>query len=257
MLNAEWFSMILGICLFCKKEFKKREKKYKFCSLICSNKFNKNGLIKIEVPPLSPMLAEFIGICLGDGHISQYQTAITLNAHADIAYVPYVANIMRLLFPKVTISLIKKTPDNAIDVRLSSKLVSRFLLEMGLVPNHKKIPSWIFTRKDFQFACIRGLFDTEGSISFKLYENKSGISLYKQLNFRNTDMKLMRFVRDTLISIGLKPTMTLQKSLYLSNHQAINTFKQCIGFSNPKLITRSEIRTIDDYRNWKMNTTPI
>ena len=53
----------------------------------------------------------------------------------------------------------------------------------------------------------------------------------------------MEFVRNTLVEIGLKPTMTLKKSLYLSNHKSIDYFRKEIGFSNPKLIYRSRIYT--------------
>ena len=239
--------MIKGVCIFCKTDFRKREQKYKFCSVICSNKFNKNGLIKIVPPIQSTSLAEFIGICLGDGYVSQYQTAITLNAKADVEYIRYVAELGKKLFPKVKISLVKKVTDNAIDVRLNSKLVAEFLKTMGIVPNNKKIPSWIFEKEEYKRACVRGLFDTEGSISFKIYTSKSGRKLYKQLNFRNLDENLMRLVRDTLLTLNLKPTMTLKKSLYLSNHAAIDIFRGIIGFSNPKLHMRSLIYTIEEY----------
>ena len=70
----------------------------------------------------------------------------------------------------------------------------------------------ILSRQDsYKRACVRGLFDTEGSISFKLYSSAKGMRVYKQLNFRNADVKLMRFVRDELADLGLKPTMTLKR----------------------------------------------
>ncbi len=245
--------MIIGLCLYCKKEFRKREKKYKFCSLICSSNFNKNGLKDIHLPSQSKFLAEFVGICLGDGCVSKYQIGITLNTIADKNYIPYVINLVHYLFPTIKAKLVKKQDANALDVRINSKIISDFLLDMGIIPNNKKVPDWILTSSEYKNYCVRGLFDTEGSISFKTYVSKKGISLYKQLNFRNANEKLMRFVRDTLRDMGLKPTMTLKKSLYLSNHESIDYFNKKIGFGNPKLIQRSVIRTIEEYNIWQNN----
>lgn len=243
--------MILGICGFCKKEFKKREKKYKFCSLICSSNFNKNGINKVTLPDYSISLAEFIGICLGDGFVSKFQIGITLNTIADKDYIPYVKFLSSHLFPGATVSLLKRTNNNALDVRISSVIAADFLRNMGIIPNNKFVPKWILSNWEYRKACIKGLFDTEGSISFKTYVSKRGLNLYKQLNFRNANSQLMQFVRDSLVYLGLKPTMTLKRSLYLSNHQSIKIFRNIIGFSNPKLLERSKISKIEEYTSWK------
>lgn len=238
--------MIIGVCNYCQKDFRKRERKYKFCSIICSNNFNRNGLKNIKIPKYSKMLAEFVGICLGDGYISKYQTSITLNTLADKEYIPYVIKIALSLFPETKISLVQKGDEHAVDVRINSKIVSDFFLNMGIIPNNKRVPKWILKNMFYKKYCVRGLLDTEGSISFKIYRSKKGTSLYKQLNFRNTNKELMEFVRNTLIEIGLKPTMTLKKSLYLSNHKSVDYFRNKIGFRNPKLISKSRVYTIED-----------
>jgi len=234
-IYAECFSMIIGICNYCKKEYRKREQKYKFCSLYCANNFNKNGLVKVKLPKLSTSLAEFVGICLGDGHISNYQTSITLNSIADKDYIPYVVNISRLLFPDVSISLIKKKYEQATDVRLNSKMVSDFFYNMGIIPHYKKVPTWIFSKLAYRKACVKGLFDTEGSTSQKIYLSQKGPRTYYQFNFRNYDKEIMRFVRDVLLEISLKPTMTLKHSLYISNLRDIKIYMKNIGSGNPKL----------------------
>lgn len=232
---------MIGECLYCKQSFRKREEKRKFCSLRCASNFNKNGLKEVVLPSHGSEFAEFIGICLGDGCISGYQVSVTLNKHADSDYIPYVYDLMKKLFPGVRVSLIEKVKDHAIDVRLYSKTVVTFLQEMGIVSNRKKIPAWIYEKESYKKACVRGLFDTEGSISFKKYKSKRGELYYKQLNFRNTNTEYMKLVRDVLLHLGLKPTMTLKKSLYISNQMAIDTFRHEIGFSNPKLSNKSII----------------
>jgi hypothetical protein len=242
--------MLVGRCRKCKNQFRKREKSYKFCSLLCSNRYNLNNKNKVNLPKYSKKLAEFIGICLGDGYSSIYQTEITLNSNADKEYIPYVASLAKYLFPGATISLKKNISENAIRILINSKTVSDFLKKMGNVPNKKYIPNWILKNSSYKKGCMRGLFDTEGSISFKVYAGQIRVGLYKQLNFRNTNMVLMKFIRDELISFGFKPTRTLKKSLYLSNHESIAEFGKKIGFSNPKLQERSQIITIEDYRKW-------
>ena len=243
---------MIGICNFCKNTYRKREKKYRFCSLTCSSRFNLNGLKQISLPEKSTSLAEFIGICLGDGSVLKYQVSITLNSSADKEYIPYVIELSNKLFPGISPSLIKKGKENAVDIRMNSRIVADFLKNMGIVPNAKSIPLWIMNNPKYRRACTRGLFDTEGSISFKKYLSKKGLHIYKHLNFRNVDIKLMKFVRDNLLALGAKPTMTLKRSLYLSNHRSIDLFRQKIGFSNPKLIYRSHVYTINDLEMLKI-----
>ncbi len=249
--------MILGQCTFCKKEFRKRERKYKFCSLKCANNFNKNGLKNVLLPSVSTRLAELVGICLGDGYVSPYQIAITLNSEADKQYIPYVVNLISTLFPEIKISLIKRKKENATDIRISSKIVAEFLLNMGIIPKRKTVPSWIYSKEEYRSACIRGLFDTEGSISFKDYRSKKGTSLYKQLNFRNYNKELILFVRDSLLSLGIRPTLSLKNSLYISNDKDIDIFCKKIGFSNPKLQQRSIINNMNDLLKMKEQTKLI
>jgi hypothetical protein len=227
-----------GTCFKCQKIFIKREVKRKFCSVTCSNRFNLNNSKAVSLPRRSRKLAEFIGICLGDGCAWGYQSSITLNSIADWEYISYVENLSRGLFKGAHISRIKRK-DNAIDVRIYSKKVVSFLKKEGIVSNNKFVPLWIQMNRGYSFACVRGLFDTEGSISYKFYKTKIGVSLYKQLNFRSAEIRLMLFVRDNLIRLGLKPTLTLKRSLYLSNHRSIQYFRETIGFSNPKLLKRS------------------
>ncbi|MBI4098157.1 MAG: hypothetical protein HY426_03885 [Candidatus Levybacteria bacterium] len=185
--------MLLGICGFCKKKFRKREVKYKFCSLLCSNRANLNGLNKVKLPNNSKELAEFIGICLGDGYTSRYQVGITLNTIADRQYIPYVFKLSKHLFPGAGISFIPKKGENAMDIRINSRIVVDFLREMGIVSHAKSVPDWITENKEYTKAYIRGLVDTEGCISFKQYIGKKSRSIYKQLIFRNANQALMHF----------------------------------------------------------------
>lgn len=231
--------MIIGLCNYCKEEFRKREQKYKFCSLYCSNNFNRNGLKRIKLPKYSSSLAEFVGICLGDGYVSKYQTSITLNKTVDKDYTPYILELASSLFKNAKISIIHRRNEDALDVRVNSRIVADFLINMGIIPKQKKVPNWIKSSMEYKKSCIRGLFDTEGSVSKKIYQSKNkGRRIYYQLNFRNYNKDIMKFVRDTLLEIKLKPTLNPTNLLYISNPKDIESFKKQVGFSNPKLLNK-------------------
>ncbi len=242
--------MILGLCSYCKKEFRKREQKRKFCSLFCASRFNLNHSNKVTLPKKSKTLAEFVGICLGDGCASKYQTSVSLNATADALYIPYVTTLATKLFPGATVTHVKRVKHNVVDIRINSRSVASFMKSMGIVSHAKYVPSWIVDNPTYVKACIKGLFDTEGSISFKAYNHRKGTSIYKQLNFRNVNLNLMTFVRDSLLRMGFKPTMTLKKSLYLSNHASIELYRKTMTFGNPKLLERSLICDSIAYNKW-------
>jgi len=228
-------------CLQCNTQFIKQQKTREFCSLKCSNSFNIDGLHKIPLPQQNEKLAEFIGICLGDGCTQKYQTTITLNRIVDEEYSKYVEKLAQELFTPKTVTINSNFTPKITRVCINSKIATDFLKSNGIIANKKFVPSWIQDNLQFKKYCIRGLFDTEGSISYKIYRGKKAISLYKQLNFRNNDINLMKLTRDTLIELGHKVTTTLKRSLYLSTHKGIYRFRDEIGFSNAKLEKCSKI----------------
>ena len=242
-------AIMIKFCLFCRGSFKSQYTKQKFCSEKCANRYNLNNLNKVVLPKKSEALAEFIGIFLGDGELRSHYIAIYLNSISDNKYIEYVKCLCTKLFKGATVTCNKKKHENCVRIQISSVIVVRFLLKMGLKP--KKIPEWINSRNTYIKACIKGLFDTEGSISFKQYKTKNGISLYKQLNFRNANMNLIRFVRDKLKLFGFRPTMSLRRSLYISTHDDIDLFRKKIGFGNDKLIKRSLISNWSDFIIWR------
>jgi hypothetical protein len=69
-------------------------------------KYYKNRKYYVNIPKRkSNKLAEFIGIMLGDGHISHFQITVTLGTK-ECEYVKYVSNLMNEVFKtqsKITI----------------------------------------------------------------------------------------------------------------------------------------------------------
>ena len=135
--------MITGFCKNCRSKFRKRENKYLFCSIKCANGYNKNGLNNVSLPKHNANLAEFIGICLGDGHVSKYQVTISLNSIADRDYINYVVRLASKLFPGSTTSVLERKNYNMVDIKINSVIVSKFMKKNGVVSNSKFIPQWI------------------------------------------------------------------------------------------------------------------
>lgn len=117
--------------------------------------------------------AEFYGIMLGDGCIySNYNgIAICCDSLLDKEYIDYhIPNLMKKLFgvyPKIYDDTPKfKRVKKCV---LYSKKLTKFLEAQGLVRGYKKegktiIPPNFFSNKKLLTKCIRGLFDTDGSI---------------------------------------------------------------------------------------------
>lgn len=172
-------------------------------------------------------LAEFIGIMLGDGHVSPTQVTVTLGKKDR--YAPYVTQIMKRLFGVDPRSTFSKDGDQT--VYIGSTVVVRWLLAMGLVRNKVReqvgIPLWIFETAEFMQAALRGLFDTDGSV-YKLASNNL------QISFTNHSEPLLDAVRLMLQKLKFCPSRISTGRIYLTRQQDCARFFEQIGFKNLK-----------------------
>lgn len=223
------------VCKYCNNSFV-RSRFGIFCSNLCSNRFNKNRRTNVILPRYyTSELAEMVGILLGDGNISKYQLKVTLNCIKDIDYVFYVINLITNLFQGVKVRTNFRNNQNCVDVVVNSVDVVKFFVQMGIKSGKPVVPSWIYEDKYFVIACIRGLVDTEGSISFKKYLSKKGLHLYPQLAFTSKNSVLLKFVEKGLTAIGLKCSKMYVKNIYLSTRMEITRYNTIVGFGNSKL----------------------
>ena len=119
------------------------------------------------------LLAELVGVILGDGHISYdtkkhtYSVEIALYSK-EPEYILYVVKLIRLSL-NVEPTTYHRDSDNTSVVRIFSKEIIENLIKLGLKPGHKtknqvSVPVWIKNDKNLMIACLRGLTDTDGSI---------------------------------------------------------------------------------------------
>lgn len=237
-----------AFCKHCNLIFKRQYKAQIYCSLLCANRSNLNKKNFVTLPQrLSIELAEFIGILLGDGQVCDYYAQISLNAIADKDYVPHVVSLSKKLFPGASVTNRPRTDEGIIPVQISAKDVCDYLKSIDFHPKIKHIPSWIFQEDKYKKAAIRGLFDTEGSVGIKYFNGKNGKYFYKQLTFTNKNKYILKFVEETLVSLGYRATKNSVKNIYISNRLQIKRYLEEIGASNPKLIAKIKARDMNGF----------
>lgn len=184
---------------------------------------------KVVVPTQwTPELAEFVGILLGDGHLTPTQVTVTLGTK-ESEYVDYVARLMYKLFRDNPRKYFSKRGDWTVYV--GSTVLVRWFLRIGLASNKVKaqvgIPKKCFINNEFKKRVVRGLIDTDGSV-YRLLSGNLQISLC------NCSINLLRGAREILISLGFSPSKISANKIYLTKKQDIQKYYEKIGFGNSK-----------------------
>lgn len=192
---------------------------------------------KVAFPDKSELTAELIGIMLGDGHISKKngQLYVCVNSETDLEY----SHLIKDLFFKLTgnnASSHTRTDQKAIDVFFTSVEFVRHMETLGLTSNNKVkqqvgIPDWIKEKREWSYPCIRGLFDTDGS----LYRLKFG----HQLELTNRSLALLNDTRDLLLNNGFHPSKISGFNLYITRRNDLHRYFTEIGSSNPKHLNKA------------------
>ena len=177
-------------------------------------------------------LAEFIGILLGDGHLSPTQVTITLGTKEN-TYAKYVIKLTEKIFG-IKPKLIFSKSGYAI-IYFGSTLTVRWLLSMGLAFNkvlsQVDVPKWCFAKTIFMISLLRGLVDTDGSI----YKLRSG---GLQISLCNRSRLLLKSAHKIFLNLGFTPSKIGDKNIYLTRKENIDRYVKEIGFSNPKHLKR-------------------
>lgn len=193
----------------------------------------------IKIPLRNEMLAEFVGIMLGDGGIYENknvsQIRITGNSEKEMNYfVNFLKPIVENLFgfsPTITLRKSERT----IVLRINSVEVTKFLISCGIISGNKVknqigVPMWIKSEKSLMKSCLRGLIDTDGSI----YRMKPQWPNLFQLSFKNNSKRLLQDVRDIFVALGFHPSKIFGNRLVLTRQIEIDMYFKDIGSNNLK-----------------------
>lgn len=201
------------------------------------------GPLPIKTPIFSVDLAEFVGIVMGDGGITQSQIIITTNSVDDKEYGHYVKKLIEKIFDINTAIYYRKNEQAMYIVASRKKLVEFCNKKLGLKIGNKlkqglDIPGWIKGNLEYEKACIRGLVDTDGCIFTECHKIKNKLYNYKRLNFSSQSSQLRNSVFEILEKIGLSPKIRNNKCVQIEDRENIKKYFQFIGTSNPKHLKR-------------------
>ena len=188
-------------------------------------------------------LAEFVGIMLGDGGLTHGQASITLNSNADKEYIPFVINLVRNLF-NFDAPVYERQDCNASSILCNGVKLIEYLLKIGLTVGNKvkqqaRVPKWIFSKKCYRIACLRGLIETDGGIFIHRYKVNGKEYRYLKLNFSNRSVPLLQFVSKVLDELNMTPKIVRygeSNQVWLYNMREVYEYLRVVGTHNPRLL---------------------
>lgn len=202
-----------------------------------------NAPLPFKKAKKSSDLAEFIGIVMGDGGISEYQISITLHHQDDLEYKRFVVDLIKNLFG-ITPAVYHDVKNSVNNIVISRKKLVEFCVkELGLKRGNKikqqiDIPIWIKINHNYQIACARGLFDTDGSVVKHKYLVNGKLYSYKKLQFTTLSKPLLFSMYKILRRIKLNPRLARGKEICIDSKMYVQRYFNVIGSHNPKHLNR-------------------
>lgn len=157
-----------------KKGMLQLKKKYPAKVIQWRKKAIKNSALKrmkkIRNIILDEKFSEFVGVYLGDGTMTRHFIKISGDFRVDMPYFLHLKGLIKDIFG-IDASITKDKVHNTLYFTIFSKAVCDFFnFKLNLKPGNKIInksiiPKNIMKNKPLAIACLRGLIDTDGSIS--------------------------------------------------------------------------------------------
>lgn len=192
-------------------------------------------------PANSALLAEFVGIVLGDGGITKQQVTVTLNAKTEAAYSRFIRNAILNLFGLS--GTVRARSDNSLRILITGSNLVDFLLRKGLkigdkITQQVCVPKWIMKDNEFMKACLRGLIDTDGGIYFHKHITKGIKYRHIGLCFTSYSRPLLSFVHNTLVSFNIPAKINGNGRVYIYGREYIKKYFNIVGSHNSHHIKR-------------------
>ena len=195
----------------------------------------------------SKFLAEIIGVILGDGSIYSnrkygvYQMRIAGHSELDRSY---LVEYIKPLFKKtVKIDLYTKASkiSKEIFVWKQSKDLVYTLIEYGLKSGNKvkdniRIPGWIFEKRSYTKACLRGIIDTDGCVYPKTTKHP-----YPSIWIKSAVPNLRDDISKAFKLLNYHPSKWTKNGTpqcCLGKSTEVKRFYKEVGFKNPKHLNR-------------------
>ncbi len=212
-------------------------------SIVNYSNFDINKGIKLP-NKLTPELAEEIGMQFGDGFLSakRYDYRLKGNPKDEKEY--YLKYIKPLFKKLYNINLKIKDFGDSFGFEVSSKALWEFKTKViGITPGRKNnisIPKILkINNIRILTALIRGLFDTDGSLSFK---TKYGYEkYYPEIRISLISKKLINEIGKILQMLGFNPNIYLNGRygrISINGIAALKKYEKLIGWSSQKNLNK-------------------
>jgi hypothetical protein len=175
------------------------------------------------------LLAELIGVVLGDGHIQAFPRTerLTISANSNNqGFINRYYNIVHKVFNKKP-SLIKSKSANCTRISIYEKFISK---RLGVPTGNRKeslngIPRWTWRNKKFLIGCLRGLYEAEGS--FVIHKPTCTF----KASFSNKNPKLLKDVYEALQMLKFSPLYEKYR-IMISRKKEFFALQDLINFRN-------------------------
>ncbi len=212
---------------------------------------------EVKIPKMNEKLAEFIGICLGDGTLTKYFMRISFDPRYEMSYLDYISNLCLNLFEIKTTSR-KEKGRNLIYIELRSVKICKFLHETCGLPygdkikNKSKIPEVIVKNINLSCSCLRGLVDTDGSIRNYVNFWSNNPIIIKQVEELNQKLKIFTTSNEKFVSTGVwNNVIRYFKIVGSSNLKHIVRFHKKF-ISGQKVYVKDAPKFYKEYKNIKL-----
>lgn len=223
-------------------------------------KFSNNDIRNnVQIPDiLTPKLAEFIGIIVGDGHVgvyknhpggrtfSNYEIRISGNLKDYDYHSVYINSLSKDLF-NVVFHILKPKNENSVFLYKNSKALYYFFSDYLGIPQIKdtvRIPKQVRNGVlEVKSSFLRGLADSDFTFTLK---NKEG-KLYPVVQGCSKSEILIKDVGSILEELNIKHSVYLDKSyyrkrdksyivtrIYINGFTNVSNWFSLIGFSNSR-----------------------
>ena len=247
-LDEDW-----GRKLGAKRGMASLEKKYptklKEWKLLGSKNSALSRLKHLKDVQLDEKLAEFVGVYLGDGTLTEYFIKISGDYRYDLPYYSYLQKLVYEVFGLDSTITKDKHHNTAYLTIFSKELCSFFKNKLGLnfgdkIVNNTIIPTGILDNDKLSLACLRGLIDTDGCVSRR---GRNGEQF--TVTFYSVSPNLMNQVKNISDKHSIFTFLSKDKKTIGTNSQEkiVNYFK-IVGSSNMRHIVRF-------YQRFFMNET--
>jgi len=209
---------------------------------------------------------ELVGLHFGDGSLTKRKgtnqirfqlrgDAISDREHYNNFIIPLCNELIGFSLIKREVGTVYDKNGNCFGVSIESPLLQDFFEKLGVKIGRKEelsVPNWIKENKNFSKAFVRGLFDTDGTISYKKNNtSKSKFHTVGVVSIVSTSRVLITKTAFILSNLKLKHYVRVHKK---SNGEKdahrvdifkphINMFMEVIGSHNPKHLSKFEIES--------------